>query len=115
MEKIIVIVAGVLSLVSTGYSWITWRSRANTKKIESLEGRVESIEGDVMSRLDDHNEQLTARERKNLSDMRKDLGEVHDRITDMGESVSEIKGQTNSMAKTLNMINEFLLQQGSGR
>ena len=98
VERLVVIAAGVLSMASLAYSWITWRSRANTKRIIDVEDRMGRVEGEL----------------KNLEVgmLRKtyaEVGEVHRRVDTIDKRIGRIEGEVRAIAQTTRLINQHLL------
>lgn len=98
-ESVIAIGAGVLSMASLMYSWITWRSRANTKRIVEVEGRMDQVEGDLK-------ELEVGMLRKTYAE----IGEVHKRVDAIDKQVGRIEGELKGISRTLTLINQHLIE-----
>ncbi len=68
---------------------------------------------EIESRLSNHRERLVKLETAiDRGPTHEDLGEVHDRITEIGQNVSSLAGEFKSVSRTLELIHSFLLNGG---
>lgn len=100
IERLVVIAAGMLSMASLAYSWITWRSRANTKRILDIEDRVDLVEGS-----------LKDLEVGMLKKTFAEVGEVHRRVDAIDKRIGRIEGEVKAIAQTTRLINQHLLDR----
>ena len=100
LESWIAIIAGVISVGSLFYSWLTWRSRYNAKKINAIEARQE-----------EHEEQTSQMEQRLSGEIRSEVGRVHSRVDDVAKSINTVEGEVRAIGKTVNLINKHLLDQ----
>ncbi len=102
IERLVVIAAGILSMTSLAYSWITWRSRANAKRIFDIESRVDEVEGS-----------LKDLEVGMLGKTFAEVGQVHNRVDAIDKRIGRIEGEVKAIAKTTSLINQHLLDRSA--
>lgn len=68
--------------------------------------RVSELQDDIQSKHEDHGKRIAKLEEGPTHD---DLGDLHDRITDVGRSVSSLTGELVGIKTTLNLVHQYLL------
>lgn len=114
-ERLVVIVAGVFSLISAGYSWVTWRSRANSQRLDKVENRIEEAEGGFVERLESSRAEADERQQKEHAEIRGELLEVHKRLNGIARTVNRLDGEIKSQGSILRLINQHLLGKGESK
>ncbi|WP_428242973.1 hypothetical protein [Gynuella sp.] len=119
----------VLTVFNLLITWMAWSFRKSTVSPEefksfsdSIHGAINTLDTDVRkqinaqnSRLDEHEKRLTRFE----SELRHvpnhdDLKDIHSRLDNVSESLSEIKGKTQASSNQLSLIYQHLLNTSKG-
>jgi len=95
------------------YTWWTNRQRATKAAIRRVEENVASEIKIVNARLGEHNDRLLSieRELQHLPNT-KDIHEVHYRVDQVGQGVSNLEGQMTQINTTLHLIQQHLMGTG---
>ena len=93
------LIAGILGY----YLWLSKKSAVNASKIEKLESGIDR-------RLDECNQRLIKIE--SCAPSREDVKRIHRRIDDLSKEVSSLSGEFRASKGTLDLIQQFLLNQG---
>ena len=89
------------------YVWLVTRTRVNAARIQRLEGEIDG-------RLDGHDQRLTRVESAvEHGPKREDFGKIHKRLDEVANAVSRIEGENHAMARSLDLINQHLLERKS--
>lgn len=87
------------------YVWLVNRTRVNA-------ARIRKIEDDIDGRLDGHEHRLTKVETAiEHGPKREDFGKIHKRLDEVANAVSRIEGENHAMARSLDLINQHLLER----
>ena len=122
-------VANLAVSVGVGlYVWLSNRNRVTHTRITALqessdlamkeikEGatrNVETLRNDFDGRLDAHGKQLARLEEAGKHAITKeDLGLIYERVNDVSESLSQLKGEFSGSNNTLKLIHEYMLKGG---
>jgi hypothetical protein len=81
------------------YTWIVNRSKANRTAIDRVDARVSRVQDRVT---------LLENDVRHLPD-HDDLGAIHDKVNTVASGMSHIQGELHAINRTLNLINEHLL------
>lgn len=84
-----------VTLLVTVYVWQATRYRATKKDIDDMEDRLIRIEKDI-----EH------------APNRSDIERLNDRISQVGNSVNGVQGELKQVNRTLQLINDHLLNHG---
>ena len=88
------------------YVWLVNRTRVNAARIGKLEEEIDS-------RIDRHDVRITRiEERIKRGPTREDLNRIHQRLDETASSVSRLAGEFHAAKGTLDLIHQFLLNEG---
>ena len=120
----------LLYLISGGvaiYLYMTKKSQDNASRIKDLEAdfhkqideqAAQSAEEDkrLAGQIADLGERVSGVEasRPTLEKLSRDVGKVHKRVDDINQIMSRLEGEYRASKGTLDMIHNYLLNQGKG-
>ena len=107
------------------YLWINRRSQVNASRIDELESkfckRMEQLseraaeeDKDLQEQISDLSDRVSQVEgsRPTLDKLSRDIGAVHSRIDETKDIVSRLEGEYRASKGTLDLIHQYLLNQG---
>lgn len=98
------------------YVWWINRSRATKSAIEEVDDKITTVKHDVRNELHGIDRRLGDVENglRHLPDHR-DLAAIHEKVNDVAGTMKQVSGELSSMNRTLDLINEFLINKGSDK
>jgi hypothetical protein len=102
--------AQTLILAAIGiYTWLVNRTRVNS-------ARIRELETDIDGRLDKHDERLTrVEEMIKHGPTHTDLKRIHQRMDEAATAISSLAGEFKGVKGTLDLIHQYLLNEGKRR